>query len=174
MIDKFGKAFLTMFGIGYFKYAPGTAASFITCIIWWALDEYTKFSFRGTGKVFILIFLILVFIYSIILIDKIFKTKDSKEIVIDEFVGQSIPLLAFSFRPKDFIPECCFKKSFDIEHIVWFMLAFLLFRFFDILKPYPINLIDRKIKNGLGVMLDDIVAGIFTTIIIYIIYSLWF
>ena len=54
------------------------------------------------------------------------------------------------------------------------MLAFLLFTFFDILKPYPINLIDRKIKNGLGVMLDDIVAGIFTTIIIYIIYSLWF
>jgi len=49
-----------------------------------------------------------------------------------------------------------------------FFLAFFLFRFFDILKPFPINIIDKKMKNGLGVVLDDIIAGIYTSITILI------
>jgi phosphatidylglycerophosphatase A len=174
MIDKLGKSILTIFGIGYFKYAPGTVASFLTCIIWFTIDQYTKFSFRGAGKIFILVFLIVILVYSIILIDKLYNKRDAKEIVIDEFIGQSIPLLAFSFRPKDFIPDCCSKFKNDPESIIWFVLAFILFRFFDILKPYPINIVDKKMKNGVGVMLDDIIAGIYSTIVIYIIYALWF
>ena len=108
------------------------------------------------------------------MIDRIYKKKDSREIVIDEFIGQSIPLVAFLYRPENFIPNCCYKSLIEMPSVLWIVFSFLLFRFFDIIKPYPINLIDRKIKNGLGVMLDDILAGIFTTIVMYIIYSLWF
>ena len=80
MIDKLGKSILTIFGIGYFKYAPGTVASFLNCIIWFTIDEYTKFSFRGAGKIFILIFLIVILVYSIILIDKLYNKRDAKEV----------------------------------------------------------------------------------------------
>ena len=58
--------------------------------------------------------------------------------------------------------------------LIYILLSFILFRFFDILKPYPINIVDKKMKNGVGVMLDDIIAGIYSTIVIYIIYALWF
>ena len=62
----------------------------------------------------------------------------------------------------------------DYPTEVWIFLSFILFRFFDIVKPFPINIVDKKMKNGLGVMLDDIIAGIYSTIVIYIIYALWF
>jgi len=52
----------------------------------------------------------------------------------------------------------------------WIILSFILFRIFDILKPYPINLIDKNIKNGFGVIFDDVVAGVFATIVLYIIF----
>ena len=173
MINKFGKAFLTLFCIGYFKYAPGTAASFITCLTWYMVGDFTDFSLHK-NKIYISFFLIIIVFYSIIMIDRIYKKKDSREIVIDEFIGQSIPLVAFLYRPENFIPNCCYKSLIEMPSVLWIVFSFLLFRFFDIIKPYPINLIDRKIKNGLGVMLDDILAGIFTTIVMYIIYSLWF
>ena len=54
------------------------------------------------------------------------------------------------------------------------LVGFALFRFFDILKPYPINIIDKKMKNGLGIMLDDIIAAIYSTIAGIIIWTLWF
>ena len=57
---------------------------------------------------------------------------------------------------------------------LWIFLSFILFRIFDIFKPYPINIIDKKVKNGLGVMLDDIIAGIYATIIVIILFILWF
>ena len=54
------------------------------------------------------------------------------------------------------------------KNLLPIFLAFFLFRFFDILKPFPINIIDKKMKNGLGVVLDDIIAGIYTSITILI------
>ena len=56
----------------------------------------------------------------------------------------------------------------------WIIISFILFRFFDIVKPFPINIVDKKMKNGLGVMLDDIIAGAYSAITIYIFYTLWF
>ena len=99
------------------------------------------------------------------------RGKTGFEIVFDEFVGQSIPLIALLY-PK-------FIMNFDATiytkyFYLWIVLSFFLFRFFDIIKPFPINLVDEKMKNALGVMLDDIIAGIYTTIVIYIIYALWF
>ena len=175
MIKKFGLPILTLFGVGYFKYAPGTAASFITCLIYFTLTE-SAFSL-GINKFYIVVFLIFVLFYSIIFIDKlspIFKKKDPREIVIDEFVGQCIPLVSILFRPDGFIPNCCYKGTIEEASVIWILLSFILFRFFDILKPFPINIVDKKMKNGVGVMLDDIIAGIYSTIVIYIIYALWF
>ena len=175
MIKKFGLPILTLFGVGYFKYAPGTAASFITCLIYFTLTE-SVFSL-GINKFYIVVFLIFVLFYSIIFIDKlspVFKKKDPREIVIDEFVGQCIPLVSILFRPDGFIPNCCYKGTIEEASVMWILLSFILFRFFDILKPFPINIVDKKMKNGVGVMLDDIIAGIYSTIVIYIIYALWF
>ena len=173
MIDKFGKAILTMFGIGYFKYAPGTAASFVTCIIFYLL--YASSFYLGQGKIYIVCILLIILVYSIIIIDKlsyIFKKKDPEEIVIDEFIGQSIPLTPYFFHRFFSIEEVYF--FFGWPFLGWIIISFILFRFFDIAKPFPINIVDKKMKNGLGVMLDDIIAGIYTTIVIYIIYALWF
>ena len=175
MIDKIGLSILSMFGVGYFKYAPGTAASFITCLIYFTLTE-SAFSL-GINKFYIVAFLIFVLFYSIIFIDKlspVFKKKDPREIVIDEFVGQCIPLVSILFKPDGFIPNCCYKGTIEEASVMWILLSFILFRFFDILKPFPINIVDKKMKNGVGVMLDDIIAGIYSTIVIYIIYVLWF
>ena len=175
MIKKFGLPILTLFGVGYFKYAPGTAASFITCLIYFTLTE-SAFSL-GINKFYIVVFLIFVLFYSIIFINKlspVLKKKDPREIVIDEFVGQCIPLVSILFRPDGFIPNCCYKGTIEEASVIWILLSFILFRFFDILKPFPINIVDKKMKNGVGVMLDDIIAGIYSTIVIYIIYALWF
>ena len=165
MIDKFGLSLLTMFGVGHIKYAPGTVASFVTCLIFYIFGE----NFFWENKLYILFFLIIVFFYSIIIIDKLshlFEKKDPKEIVIDEFIGQSIPLI--------FLLYWDFKVRLIYPFELGIVASFILFRFFDIAKIFPINIIDKKIKNGLGVMLDDIIAGIYSSIIIYIILSIWF
>jgi len=171
MIDKIGLSLLTMFGIGYFKYAPGTAASFVTCLIYYIL-WLSDFSLHS-NKIYLVFFLIIILFYSIIIIDKLshlFKKKDPREIVVDEFVGQSIPLMSFIFSADTFVPIG--EKTDNL--IIFILLSFFLFRFFDIVKPFPINIVDKKMKNGVGVMLDDIIAGIYSTIVIYIIYALWF
>ena len=185
MIEKFGLALLTMFGIGRIKYAPGTVASFFTCLIYYTFFyRYTYdpdgISFLWDNYIYLIFIYLILFIYSIILIDKLshlFKKKDPKEIVIDEFCGQSIPLF-FYFLIAKF--QWITKRgrvdydSFLENPELWIFLSFILFRIFDIFKPYPINIIDKKVKNGLGIMLDDIVAGIYATIIVIILFILWF
>jgi len=163
MIDKIGLSLLTMFGIGRIKYAPGTVASIVTCLIY-----YLLFSLGVNFNYFFFFIFIILLIYSIILIDKLshyFKEKDPKEIVIDEFFGQSIPLVLMS------------GYIISSGEVYPFFLAFILFRFFDIYKPFPINIVDKKMKNGLGVMLDDIIAGIYTSITILIfsfVYTIYY
>ena len=100
---------------------------------------------------------------SIYLIDFLkdeFKEIDSKEIVIDEYLGQSIPILFFYV--------ILFEASVSIYFfMIIVLISFIGFRLFDILKPYPINYIDKNYKNGFGVVFDDIIAGVFTTIVLY-------
>ena len=103
-------------------------------------------------------------IYSIWMINNLegeFEEIDSKEIVIDEFLGQSIPIIFF------YIIFYEGSVSTNFFFIIVF-LSFIGFRFFDILKPYPINYVDKNIKNGFGVILDDLIAGFFTLIVLYI------
>ena len=82
---------------------------------------------------------------------KKFDNKDPKEIVIDEFIGQSIPL------------TICGKN------IVLILISFIIFRVFDILKIFPANVFDKKIEGVVGIIGDDIIAGLYTLLIIYLI-----
>lgn len=166
MINKFLLSILTMFGIGYSKYASGTVASFVTCIIFYSLYSIGYLESRG---IYLICIIIIIFFLSILLIDKfsdVFDEKDAKEIVIDEFVGQNIPLFFLLFIPLN-------TATYNKDFMILIVLSFIFFRFFDILKPYPINLIDKKMKNGLGVMLDDVIAGIFSALLIYMVTLIW-
>ncbi|MDC0425803.1 phosphatidylglycerophosphatase A [Pelagibacteraceae bacterium] len=166
MINKFLLSILTMFGIGYSKYASGTVASFVTCVIFYSLYSVGYLESRG---IYLICIIIIIFFLSILLIDKfsdVFDKKDAKEIVIDEFVGQNIPLFFLLFIPLN-------TATYNKDFMILIVLSFIFFRFFDILKPYPINLIDKKMKNGLGVMLDDVIAGIFSALLIYMVTLIW-
>lgn len=156
-----------MFGIGYSKFAPGTVASFVTTLLFYVLFKIGYLESRGLHLIYIII---VIFFLGILIIDKFsssFKKADSQEIVIDEFVGQNIPLLTLLFIPFN-------ADTLDIDFTILIVLSFIIFRFFDIIKPFPINMIDIKMKDGLGVMLDDLVAGTFSAIVIYIIAYLCF
>jgi len=157
MIKQLSLLMITMFGIGNSKYAPGTVASFVTCLIYIC-------SYRFQINILVLTSCVaLIFLFSIYIIDN-FKRKfseiDAKEIVIDEFIGQSIPLLTI---------YNLIEKNNSIHFILFTFFSFVLFRLFDIWKPYPINIIDKKMKNGFGVILDDVIAGIYSAIILLVI-----
>ena len=155
-----------MFGIGHSKFAPGTLASLVTCLIFFSLYRIGYLESRG---VYLICIIIIIFFLSILLIDRFssyFSEVDAKEIVIDEFVGQNIPLFYLLFIPLN-------TSTYNKDFLILICLSFLFFRFFDILKPYPIYLIDKKMKNGLGVMLDDVIAGIFSALLIYVVNLLW-
>ena len=140
--------FCTSFGIGYLSRFPGTLSSFLILPIIWIIKSYL-------GLKIFLCFEIFFVIFSFILVHEAIKklsNKDPKFIVIDEYVGQSIALI------------------FCNEKIIEYILAFIFFRFFDILKPFPINYFDKQ-KNSFGVVMDDIFAGIISGLIIYFIFK---
>jgi len=158
MIEKINILIVTILRIGYSKYAPGTIASFVTCLIF-------IFFFKFQINIFFLILgFTFFFIYSVYAIDQLknyFGKIDAKEIVIDELIGQSIPILTI---------YSIVQENNTSDFILYTFISFILFRIFDIIKPFPIDRIDKKMKNGLGVILDDIVAGIYssTTLLIII------
>ena len=158
MIKILGKLILTMFNIGKLGNFPGTIASAVTSLLY-IIFFYLKIHYFTLFFIFLI--LLLVSIYLINFLKNEFKEIDSKEIVIDEYLGQSIPILFFYV----ILFEASVSTNF---FMVIVLISFVGFRFFDILKPYPISYIDRNYKNGFGVVFDDIVAGIFTTIVLYI------
>ena len=162
------KNILTLFGIGYLTKFPGTIASLVTCIFF-----YILFLFFEISDFFLLaiVILTLIFFFSVLTINKFYKNEDSREIVVDEFVGQSIPLLSwyyFSYENQNIFFNLDFFVNYKLE--IWIVCSLLLFRIFDIIKPFPISFIDKNIKNGFGVMLDDVLAGVFSTIILYLFF----
>ncbi len=139
---------LTGFYIGKIRYAPGTFGTLLAIPIFlliYDLSLIIKISF-----VFLL-FLISLFLLDLSYKKKIFKNIDDKSIVIDEVIGYLI-----------------FIIFFDNTLLILFA-SFLIFRLFDILKPYPISLIDKKMKNAFGVILDDIIAGLFSGLTLFVI-----
>ena len=156
MMDKINLLFVTLFGIGNVKFLPGTCGSFVTCIFLYAI-----FHILNITSNFILIFLILVLFYSIFAISyslKNFEDEDPKQIVIDEFIGQSIPIYLY---------EVSHGIGGNLnDSIFYYFIIFLLFRIFDTLKPFPINYFDKKYKNSFGIILDDVIAGFYVVIIL--------
>ena len=156
MIKKFNLFFLTFFLIGKIKYAPGTLASLLTCFLFLLLINSFNF------QVLFLITLI-IFFYSFIAINNSFnefKSDDPQEIVIDEVVGQMLPLLAIPI----------YETLYPLPTIYYCVSAFLLFRLFDIWKPFPVSYVDNNVQGSLGIMLDDIVASIYSIIILCLMF----
>ncbi len=158
MIKTLNYLFVTCFGIGTFRFAPGTIASLATTIF-----LYSLFHIINLSSIVILIFLLLVLIYSFYAVSEYIKfseNKDPKEVVIDEFIGQSIPIYLYEISHgsvKD--PQ---------EAILFYLYIFILFRFFDITKPFPANFFDKNLKNSFGVIMDDIVAGFYVALALII------
>ena len=155
-----------MFGIGKIKMIPGTIGSLATIII-----LYIVFHVLSISSNFILLGLIIIFIYSFFAVTNYtenIENKDPKEIVIDEFIGQSIPIYLYEISHG-------IEKSSN-EAIVFYTICFVLFRFFDIKKPFPVNFFDRNFKNSFGVIMDDVCAGLYVVIslICFMILSSYF
>ena len=156
MVKKFNLLFLTLFNIGKIKKAPGTVASLITCLLFLLLINIFNISI-------IFLFTLAIFAYSFVAINNSFdefSSNDPQEIVIDEFVGQMLPLLAMPI----------YETLYLLPKMYYCIPAFLLFRLFDIWKPYPVSYVDKNVKGAIGIMLDDIFAGIYTIISLVIIF----
>lgn len=146
MLNKFKYCFFTLFGLGNLP-ASGTFASLFTVIIF--------FLFLKNIHLNLYIFIILlILIISLLFLEnflKNFKNNDPKEVVIDEVIGQLIALINVG------------------QNLKLMILSFILFRFFDIAKIFPASYFDKKLKNKYGILGDDIIAGIYTFLIIYFI-----
>ena len=161
MIKKFNYLFVTFFGIGTFRFAPGTISSLVTTIFLFSFFNIINFSYYT-----ILTFLMFIFIYSFYAVADYIKNndnKDPKEVVIDEVIGQAIPIYLYEISHGA-------NKNLE-ETFLYYIYIFILFRFFDIKKPFPINILDKRFKNSFGVIFDDVLAGIYVvlTLVIFMI-----
>ena len=150
----------TFFGYGYLTKIPGTVTSAVTTIFIYIAYEVLGY----TDLKFSIIFFILIFFYSFYAVkdsESLFENKDPRQIVIDEVLGQSMPLILILYLNKTN------QISTSIE--IFYILSFISFRFFDILKPFPVNYFDNNYKNYFGIIMDDIIAGIYSMILIYLI-----
>ncbi len=167
MIKDINYLFVTFFGLGTIRYAPGTVTSLITTIL-----LYSFFHILNFRSNIILLFLIIIFLYSFFAISEYIReneNKDPKEVVIDEVIGQSIPIYLYEISHG--------AEKDPHESILFYLYIFILFRFFDIKKPFPISIFDKKFKNSFGVIFDDVIAGFYvvlTLIIFMIIKSKFF
>ena len=166
MINKFNSLLVTMFGIGKIKIIPGTFGSLATVII-----LYILFHPLNISSNLILLGLVIIFIYSFSAIANHIENiedKDPREIVIDEFIGQSIPIYLYEVSHGT-------EKSPD-EALIFYAICFILFRFFDIRKPFPVSFFDKNYKNSFGVIMDDVCAGLYVvlSLICFMVLSIYF
>ncbi len=148
-MKKFLKlSFITGLGTGYSPIMSGTVGTLIGVLLYVLLSRIVI--------VYYLLVLLIIYYGAIYSTwgEIFFKEKDSGKIVIDEIAGIMITMWGFKF----------YNNSYDLHLLI---IGFLLFRIFDIVKPYPINEL-QKIKGGWGVMLDDIVAGVFANVLLNI------
>ena len=148
--------FVTLFGIGKLKKIPGSYASLVTTIFLFFL-----FHIFNLSPNFILIGILIIFflsIYAVNIFIKNLDNKDPKEVVIDEFIGQSIPICMY---------EIAHEGTKEMNQVLTFyFIMFILFRIFDIVKPYPVSYYDKNFKNSFGVIMDDICAGLYVVAVL--------
>jgi len=142
LITFLSKAIATVFFIGYAPFAPGTFGSLAGLIFVWLLKPNVPW------QLIIMISGFIVGTFCAHSTEISLGEKDSKRIVVDEFIGYFVSI---AFLPQ--IPG-------------YLIAAFLLFRFFDIIKPPPIRDLEKAVSGGMGIMLDDMLAGLFTNIIL--------
>ncbi len=136
----------TGFYSGYAPFFPGTVGSFLGLFLYWAIP--------GSESIYLLFFIIILFfvgVWSATEVEKQSKTKDNQIIVIDEIVGTLITFFLFE------------------KNIIWLIIGFILFRLFDIYKFFPAKDAER-LPQGWGVMMDDVVAGIYGAISLRLIF----
>ena len=163
MIKNINYLFISLLGIGSLSKIPGSIASLVTTIFLFFIFHFLKISPN-----IILVFIIVVFfisLYSVNIYIKNLDDKDPKVIVIDEFIGQSIPICLY---------EIAHESPKEISEILTFyFIMFILFRIFDITKPYPVNYYDKNFKNSFGVIMDDVCAGLYVVgvLVLYMVFT---
>ena len=148
--------FVTLFGIGKIKKIPGSFASLVTILF-----LYFLFHILNIPPNIILISIIFIFfisIYTVNIFIKNMENKDPKEVVIDEFIGQSIPICLYEIAHEG-------TKETD-RVLIFYFVMFILFRIFDIVKPYPVSYYDKNFKNSFGVIMDDVAAGLYVVAVL--------
>jgi phosphatidylglycerophosphatase A len=167
MNKKLAYIIATFFGVGYCPVASGTAGSLATLPIAFLLYFYCG------GLPAILAFFVLVYVAGTFASKEVLKytSHDPSIIVIDEVAGQLIPLIFFFAMMEPPLYEVLPGIDYEWASICWWWVyiilpSFVLFRIFDILKPFPANYFDKKVLNAHGVMLDDIVAGVYAAVAI--------
>ena len=156
MDNKINFYFVTLFGIGKLKKIPGSYASLATTIFLFILFHILNFSPNIVLIGVIIVFLISLYAVNIFIKDM--DNKDPKEVVIDEFIGQSIPICLYEIAHEG--------TKVTNEVLTFYFIMFLLFRIFDIVKPYPVSYYDKNFKNSFGVIMDDVVAGLYVVAVL--------
>ena len=163
MINKINFLFVTLFAIGKIKKIPGSLASLVTTLFLFFL-----FHILNISPNIVLISVIIIFfisLYAVNIFIKDLENKDPKEVVIDEFIGQSIPLCLYEVAHN--VP----KETAEI--LKFYFIMFILFRIFDITKPFPVSYYEKNFKNSLGVIMDDVCAGLYVVaiLVLYMVFT---
>ena len=156
MLNKINFLFVSLFGIGKIKKIPGSFASLATTLFLFFLFHILNVS--PNIVLFAIIIVFLISFYSVNVFIKDLTNKDPKEIVIDEFIGQSIPICLYEVAhniPKD-----------NEDTLKFYLIMFVLFRLFDIAKPFPVSYYDKNFKNSFGVIMDDVCAGLYVVLVL--------
>jgi phosphatidylglycerophosphatase A len=156
MINKINFLFVTLFGIGKIKKIPGSFASLVTILFLFFLFHVLNVS--PNTILFSLIIIFFISLYAVNIFIKDLTHKDPKEVVIDEFIGQSIPICLYEVAHN--IP-----KETD-EILKYYFIIFVLFRIFDITKPFPVSYYEKNFQNSFGVIMDDVCAGLYVVAIL--------
>ena len=156
MLNKINFFFVTLFGIGKLKKIPGSYASLATTIFLFFLFHILNFPPNIVLIGVIIVFLISLYAVNIFIKDM--DNKDPKEVVIDEFIGQSIPICLYEIAHEGV------KETNEV--LTFYFIMFILFRIFDIAKPYPVSYYDKNFKNSFGVIMDDVVAGLYVVAVL--------
>ena len=155
-MNKINFLFVTLFGIGKLKKIPGSYASLVTTIFLFFL--FHVFNFSPNIVLIGVVIIFLISLYSVNIFIKDLDNKDPKEVVIDEFIGQSIPICLYEIAHEGT------KETNQV--LIYYFVMFILFRIFDITKPYPASYYEKNFKNSLGVIMDDVCAGLYVVAIL--------
>ena len=156
MFNKINFFFVTLFGIGKIKKIPGSFASLATTLFLFFLFHTLNVS--PNMVLFSIIVIFFISLYAVNIFIKDLPNKDPKEIVIDEFIGQSIPI-------------CLYEVAHDMQKetgqvLKFYFIMFILFRIFDIAKPFPVSYYDKNFKNSFGIIMDDVCAGLYVVLVL--------